>query len=53
MLDVAAGQGLALRRWVGDDGTWILCTDERDVSGIVPCSFLKIVEELPRELAVR
>ena len=46
-LSVDRGQGVALRRWVGADRDWLLCTDERDQSGIVPAAFLTVVQELP------
>ena len=46
-LSVDKGQGVALRRWVGAGRAWLLCTDERDQSGIVPAAFLTVVQELP------
>lgn len=44
-LGLEKGQWVSLRCWV--DENWYLCTTVDNHSGIVPCNFLKVVEELP------
>ena len=49
-LEVHRGDSVALRRWV--DTSWMICTNIDGASGIVPLSFIKVIEELPASEAL-